>query len=80
MRILLQQKDTGYYLIGGGAWTGNVADARDFLSSAEAIKFCVANRISGVQIVLKFDQQLYEIVLPMVANRRNHQARPGQAV
>jgi hypothetical protein len=78
MRILLQQKDTGFYFKEVGEWTGNLADARDFLSSTEAIAFCTAKRISGVQIVLKFDQQLYDIVLPMVADRRNHQSRPGQ--
>jgi hypothetical protein len=37
----------------------------DFLSSTSAIDFCVANKISSVQLVLKFDEQRYDIVLPV---------------
>jgi hypothetical protein len=69
MRILLQQKDTGFYLQDDGAWTRDSAEAMDFLSSTRAIDFCAAHKISGVQLVLKFEEQHYDIVLPMVLDR-----------
>jgi hypothetical protein len=37
----------------------------DFLSSTSAIDFCVMNKISGIQLVLKFEEQRYDIVLPV---------------
>ncbi len=63
MRILLQQKDTGLYFKDIGSWVRSSAEAIDFVSSTAAIEFCVANRISGVHLVLKFEEQKYDIVL-----------------
>jgi hypothetical protein len=71
MRILIQQKETGLYFRDINAWTRNPAEAMDFLSSTSAIDFCVMNKISGVQLVLKFEEQRYDIVLP-VLNTKPH--------
>jgi hypothetical protein len=71
MRILIQQKETGLYFKDVGDWTRTPSDAMDFLSSTSAIDFCVMNKISGVQLVLKFEEQQYDIVLPVLANQRN---------
>jgi hypothetical protein len=65
MRILLQQKETGLYFKDIGAWSREPAEAMDFLSSTSAIDFCVLNKITGVQLVLKFEEQRYDIVLPV---------------
>jgi hypothetical protein len=65
MRILLQQKDTGLYFRDIDSWDSDPFEAMDFLSSTTAIDFCVANKISNVQLVLKFDEQRYDIVLPV---------------
>ena len=75
MRILLQQKETGAYLQESGVWTRDPAKAMDFLSSTHAIDFCATQRISGVQLVLKFEEQHYDIVLPMVVDRPLHTQR-----
>lgn len=80
MRILLQEKETGLYLKDVGNWTPEPTAAMDFLSSTRAIDFCVANKISGVQLVLKFEEQLHDIVLPMVTDRRYHSPRPDCGV
>ena len=69
MRILLQQKNSGLYFKELGAWTLNAAEATDFLSSTKALAFCAANKISDVQLVLKFDEQHYDIVLPTTVAR-----------
>ena len=65
MRILLQQKETGLYFRDIDSWDPDPFEAMDFLSSTVAIDFCVANKISNVQLVLKFDEQRYDIVLPV---------------
>lgn len=69
MRILLQQENSGLYFKELGVWTPNAADATDFLSSTKALAFCAANKISDVQVVLKFDEQHYVIVLPTAVGR-----------
>jgi hypothetical protein len=69
MRILLQQKETGLYFKDVGSWVVQSPEAMDFVSSTAAIDFCVTNKLAGVQLVLKFDEQQYDIVMPV---------RPGQ--
>ena len=69
MRILIQQKETGLYFRDVADWTRNPTEAMDFLSSTSAIEFCVMNKISGVQLVLKFEEQQYDIVLPVVTGK-----------
>lgn len=66
MRILLQQKENGLYFKDVDAWDPDPTNAMDFLCSTSAIDFCVANKISGVQLVLKFEEQRYDIVLPVL--------------
>ena len=69
MRILLQQKENGLYFKDIGVWDPDPSQAMDFLSSTSAIDFCVANKITGVQLVLKFEEQRYDIVLPVLPSR-----------
>ena len=77
MRILLQQKNTGLYLKDSGVWIHGAAEATDFLSSTKAIAYCASKKLSGVQIVLKFDEQHYDIVLPMLNWRRDQTSMKG---
>lgn len=79
MRILLQNKESGEYFKDVGDWTLNPSEAMDFLSSMKAIDFCVTNKMSRVQIVLKFDEQHYDIVLPMSAERSGQMGRFARA-
>jgi hypothetical protein len=37
----------------------------DFVSSSAAIDFCRINKLSGLQLVLKFQGQKFDIVLPV---------------
>jgi len=79
MRILLQQKETGLYFKEIDSWTRLSLEAMDFVSSTAAIDFCSANKISGVQLVLKFDEQKYDIVLPVLPARDLAGDRPSAA-
>ena len=69
MKVLIQQKETGLYFKDINGWIHDSADAMNFLSSTSAIDICRMNKISGVQIVLKFEEERYDIVLPAPANR-----------
>jgi hypothetical protein len=80
MRIVLQQKETGLYFKDIEAWSRNSAEAMDFLSSTAAIDFCVANKLSGIQLVLKFDEQKYDIVLPVVPSSASIPERRSEAL
>ena len=75
MRILIQKKDSALYFKDIEDWTASSVHAMDFLSSTTAIEFCVLNKIKGVHLVLKFEEDHHEIVLPFVKDR----ARPGEA-
>jgi hypothetical protein len=79
MRILLQQKETGLYVKNADSWARQRSEAMDFMSSTSAIDFCVANKLSGVHVVLKFEQEPYEFVWPVLAARTGRTFRPRQA-
>ena len=80
MKVLLQNKESGLYLKEAGVTTRDTLEAMDFLSSSRAIEFCAIRKINGMQIVLRFDEQHYDIVLPMVMDRSYHHARPTHAI
>jgi hypothetical protein len=80
MKVLLQHRGSGLYLKEVGVTTGERAEAMDFLSSTQAIEFCMVNKISGMQIVLRFDEQHFDIVLPMTTNHRHSHVRSAQTI
>jgi len=69
MRILIQKKDSGLYFKDIEDWTSSSVHAMDFLSSTAAIEFCVLNKIKGVHLVLKFEEEHHEIVMPFVKDK-----------
>lgn len=75
MRILLQQKESGLYFKDIDAWTFKPTEAMDFLSSTAAIDFSVMNKLKDVQLVLKFEEQSYDIVLPVIATQPSSNTR-----
>lgn len=75
MRILLQQKETGLYFKDIDSWTLESSEAMDFLSSTAAIDFCVSNKLPGVHIVLKFEEQKCDIVLPVTGKESRQTER-----
>ena len=79
MRILLQQKETGLYFRDIDSWDPNPFEAMDFLSSTAAIDFCVSNKISNVQLVLKFDEQRYDIVMPVQIQSHDQPHEPPKS-
>ena len=80
MRIVLQQKETGLYFKDIDTWTRDGAEAMDFLSSTAAIDFCATNKLAGVQVVLKFDEQQCAIVLQVQSTQQAEGERPRESV
>ena len=78
MRILLQQTETGLYFKDVGSWSRDSSQAMDFASSTTAIDFCVTNKLTGIQLVLKFEEQKYDIVLPVATAQLGIGGRPGE--
>lgn len=80
MRILLQQRDSGLYFEAIDSWTADASEAMDFVSSTAALDFCAANKLAGVQIVLKFEEEKHEIVLPAMPPQAIQAQRPTKSV
>jgi hypothetical protein len=80
MKVLLQHSESGHYFKEVGVTTSERSDAMDFLSSTQAIEYCTIHKITGVQIVLRFDEQHYDIVLPMSPGQRHSHMRRAPAV
>ena len=64
MKALLQQMETGLYFQNLDRWSPDHTEAYDFKSSVTARSYCLRHNIAAVQIVLKFDVEKYDIVLP----------------
>ena len=79
MRILVQQKETGLYFKDIGSWVNSSSEAMDFLNSTAAIDFCVSNKLKDVQLVLKFEEQQYDIVMPVQAVADLRTRSPGNS-
>jgi hypothetical protein len=75
MRILLQQRDTGLYFEDINSWCADASGAMDFVSSTKALEFCALNKLDSVQVVLKFEGEKYEIVLPDAAAQSRRSER-----
>jgi hypothetical protein len=77
MKALLRQLGTGLYFISQGQWTADYQAAHDFESSVNAREFCLKQGLTNVQIVLKFDVEKYDIVLPAYYPSPNPQGVDG---
>jgi len=64
MRRLLQRIDTGLYYQGPGAWTRDANVALTFHTTAGAIECCARERLSEMQVVLKFEDSSFDVRFP----------------
>ena len=75
MRVLLRDQKTNLFWEGDGCWTADVRTARDFGSSTKCIQHAVSGRLTEVEVVLSFENPLYDIALPFSspsADQRPH--------
>ena len=65
LRILIQDRQTGYYIGEQGTWEPDFHAARDFANTTRASQFCFENKLRDVQIALKFLNGIPDMVLPV---------------
>jgi hypothetical protein len=66
MRILIQDP-VGKKYFDGIAWNGNVEEAREFESVAQAETFCQEHKVTRALIVVKFKDPTQDIRYPIGA-------------
>lgn len=67
-KILIQNRDTRWFLGNDNEWTPDWVEARNFESSLNAIAHCLQKTIPAAQIVLKFDTPgARDVIVPVQA-------------
>jgi hypothetical protein len=64
MKILLQSVRSGKFCKGPQEWTDDKAEALDFLTSDQAIRFAQKHRLPETQVVAQFRDHNYYVHLP----------------
>jgi hypothetical protein len=65
MRIVVQNPKTGCYLEETGGWTMDVRQARDFVSSADAMNARRQHGLAEASLVFRFEREGYSISVPL---------------
>ena len=65
MKVLVQDLTTAAYFQSPGSWTTVPEEAFVFPDGQAAAHFCVDNEIAHVQVVLKFEDDQYDVQLPV---------------
>lgn len=66
MRVLIQSTITFLYLMDRETATQNPEEARDFKQTSKALRFIKQNRLSNVQVVLKFPKTSDDVNLAIL--------------
>ena len=65
MRVLVQNCATGLYRAENSNWTTSYRDALNFMGTVQALDYCVDNEMENVRIVLKFSDNVGDVLLPV---------------
>jgi len=63
MKILLKKAEASDFLDGEEHWTRDPKKAQDFHSAQNAMQHCQAHHYTGLDIILKFPDSRYDVVL-----------------
>ncbi|MDB6111715.1 MAG: hypothetical protein JWR69_3465 [Pedosphaera sp.] len=74
MKVLLQHKMSLQYLKENFDWTLSSDEAVNFGTSLRALDFCQCHNLPETQVILKFADPRYDIVLQAPATHRGHQS------
>ena len=64
MRVLIQNCDSLKFYADAGLWTDSAMNAMDFRGSVKALDYIQRHQIGRAQIVLKFEKDEFDVVLP----------------
>jgi hypothetical protein len=65
MRVLLRSAKTRLYCVGIDQWTQDPDGARDFELAEQAIQFGREEQLTGMEVVLSYDDPFCDLVLPI---------------
>ncbi len=63
MQVLVQHKETGFYWGRDGSWVELKRLAMDFKTSVGALEFCARKQLKDVEILLCFNESVWDIRL-----------------
>jgi hypothetical protein len=64
MKVLIQNPLTLSYFRAERKWTADPGEAWDFKDSRNAARYCAENDMLGLEIVLKFPDERYDVHMP----------------
>ena len=70
MRVLLRNVQTGQFYVGPEQWSETDAEAMDFGDTELALDCVWENHLTGMEVVMRFDEPFFEIPLRVVASGR----------
>ena len=65
MKVLLRNTATRLYYVGNGEWTPDSRQARGFEQVEEAVLCHRAERLTAMEVVLRYDDPQCDLVLPL---------------
>ena len=67
MKVFLRNTKTSHYYVGNNQWTPDSEYARAFEQVEEAIQVYREEQLTGVEVVLSYEDPLCTLVLPLPA-------------
>ncbi len=67
MKVFLRQIGTGLLFEEPDQWTDDADRAKTFRHSAEAMDHARERRLSGVEVLLAFEEPRYSVSIPLLA-------------
>jgi hypothetical protein len=64
-RVLLRNRETGQFYAGSNGWSGNSSVAHDFDAVESATQFAKTERLAGMEVVLRYDDPVCDLILPL---------------
>jgi len=64
MRVYVQDPVTHSFFCKDGSWFKDIDKATDFETTADAVTFCTAHLRQRYQILVRFSDPAYDIILP----------------
>ena len=70
MKVLIQDPDTLCYYQSPGNWTSEPDEGLAFEDSHVAAQYCFEQGFDHAQVILKFEDEQYDVVLPVIKAER----------
>jgi len=65
MKVFLRNRETGQYCAGSNGWSAKSSMAQDFETINSATQFARTQKLTGMEVVLRYDDPACDLVLPL---------------